>query len=422
MKRAIVVLVCVSVVGAALFGLVKAAPFVRDAIEMNRHASQASRREPIARAEWKAEFGDPAESLAAFRSHEDSEAAVRLTELARSVGIDLKRPKSEQPHSLGSGADRALSQAISEYGRSELTRPSGSVQSPPTGVQAFLELRRGEISEIVDFLSTSQSLAWKTNVSLGSEAPIPNLVGQIRLQRLLVAEALSRAHLGQQGNAERVFRASWNLNVSLRDRPDVVSQLIAIAVARLQVGLARRLLIDPASWRNRLVDHDYRRSLLRAMEAESIAGLRHLPSGSSRWDRASRADFLDMRRSFLLSLRDSPVSDRQDKSHQRDETPRSAGAIIAMITLTNLADAVRRADRLVIDTELTERILEVRMQKAALGHWPSALPSNLEVSRMPGERWVYFVGTDGRMTIHFSRELTWENQQGLILPTRYDSS
>jgi hypothetical protein len=425
MKRTAIVVVSFVVAGAAVFGFVKVVPTVRDAIDTQRHIRQAALRAPGAEADWRKEFGDPDRTLAAFPSHEDSEKAVRLIELARTVGIDLARSKSRQPGGGESGDKRALSRAISQYDEAELTRPGGKVEPPPGAVRAFLEERDREIGDVVTFLSTSGPPEWKVDVRLAHEAPVPNLLGQIRLQRLLVAQALNRAQLGRENEAEQVFHASWNLNASLRDRPDIISQLIAIAIARMQAGLARRLPLDPAPWRERFADHDYRASVLRALEVESIAGVRGLPADSSLWDRASRADFFDLRRNFLVGLRDSPVADKQiEISSERylpDSQPRSPGAIIEMIPLPNLAGAIRRADRLIIDMELTERILEARMLKAGLGLWPTGIPG-IEISRMPGEHWTYFVSNDGRMTIYFSRELQWEGQQGWMLPLRYESN
>ena len=424
MKRIAIVFVSLLVAAAVVFGFVKVVPTVRDAIDAQRHVRQAALRAPGAEADWRKEFGDPDLTLAAFPSHEDNEKAVRLIELARTVGIDLARHKSQQP-SGESDDKRASSRAISHYDEAELTRPGGIVEPPPEAVRAFLEARDREIGDVVSFLSTSEPPAWKVDALLGYEAPIPNLLGQLRLQRLLVAQALNRAQLGRENEAEQVFQASWNLNASLRDRPDVISQLIAIAIARMQAGLARRLPLDPAPWHERLVDHDYRASVLRALEVESIVGVRLLPTGSSLWDRASRADFLDLRRTFLVGLRDSAVADGEiaisSERYLPDSQPRSPGAIVEMIPLPNLAGAIRRADRLIIDMELTERILEARMLRAGLGHWPTEIPG-LETSRMPGEHWTYFVGNDGRMTIYFSRELNWEGQHGWMLPLRYESN
>jgi hypothetical protein len=292
-------------------------------------------------------------------------------------------------------------------------------------VRLYLEARGRDLDAIVNFLSTRESPAWKIDVSLGPEAPIPNLLGQIRLQKLLVAHALNRAHLGREDEAERALHASWMLNGSLRDRPDVLSQLIAIAVARLQVGLARRISVDPASWLKRFADHDYRSSLLQAVEMESIAQLRQLPTGSSRWERASRVAFLELRRTFLVNLRDLPVVDgpvgNLDPPFLKHEFPGTLGVMAATLPQDNLANAVRRVDHLIIDTELTERILQARMLKASLGQWPTEIP-NFNVSRMTGAHWIYSVSADGRLTVSLSRDLNWEGQPGLMLPLCYEST
>jgi hypothetical protein len=424
MKRPVVLALCLLIAGAAVFVLAKGIPFVCNAIEMDRHARKAALREPAAEQEWRREFGDPAKTLSAFPRREDSESATRLIELAHPLGIEMARPKDGQTPPRESNTARALTQAIRDYGSAELGRPGGSVSPPPEAVRIFLQARDRDIDAIVNSLSSAETPVWKSDVSLGAEAPIPNLLGQMRLQRLLVAQALSRARVGQEDEAERVLRASWSLNASLRDRPDVMSQLIAIAIARMQVGLARRISVDPASWLARFAEHDYRPSVLRALEAQALGGLRQLPIRSSRQDRASRVDFLDLWRTFLVNLRDSPVEDgpieNLDRTYLKDHDRKSEAAIVATIVMPNLANAVRRADRLIIDTELTEQILHARLLKARLRNWPTGL-SKFSASRMTGARWIYSVGTDGRLTVSFSREPSWEGQGGLILPLCYES-
>lgn len=426
MKRVLLIITCLLLACAGVFAVVKAVPFVRYAMDVDRHARQAASREPAALADWRREFGDPARTLAAFPDQPDSETAVLLVVLSQEVGIEMARPKREQQQGIAreSTDERSLNQAIGDYGQAELARVGGTVTAPPQTVLAFLETHHSEISKIVSFLSTSKPPAWKMKVSLRSEAPIPNLLGQIRLQQLLVTEALNQTRIGEQGEAVRAFRASWTLNKSLRDRPDVISQLIAISIARMQVGLARKLVVGPVEWRDRLSDHDYRVSLLTAMEVESIWGLQSLPTGTSRWDRASRTDFLDLQRSFLVALRDSAVSDgpvgASDRIQQVDQQPLSAGQIVGLIALPNLENAIRRVDRLIVDTELTDRILKAKMLKAKLGHWPNEIPGT-ESSRMRGARWTYAVSADDRMTISFNRELHWEGQKGMMLPLRYES-
>lgn len=310
--------------------------------------------------------------------------------------------------------ERARVAALADYYRSELRRTEGEIQPPNETALAALEGCREDIDALIGLLTDSPPPEWETRVLAGFDAPTPNLSAHVGLQRLLAAEALNRARLGLIPEAERALNASWTLNSSLRERPDPISQLIAIAIARIQVGLLRRIPVDPVTWGIRLGEHDYRASLLNAIEVESITSLRALPKGRGWFDRATRADFLDLRRSFLVRLRDSPVSDAPPVVPPPER--RSAGGIIESITEPNLVEALSRVDRLIVDTELTERVLLLCQLKVQLGHWP-AESSELRASRLQGAQWIYRVGGDGRMEIRLNREPGWESR-GLMLPVR----
>jgi len=282
MKRTVfislTVIISLLIVGALALGLVKGLPFLRDAVAMYRHIYQSALREPGAEQDWRREFGDTAKTLASYPKLEDNAAAARLIELALPVGIGLARPKSRLPDANESSVDRAMWKAIGDYDAAELTKQGGRVSKPPDNIRAHLDVHERELGALVDFLVRNDPPIWKSEVGLGAEAPIPNLSGQIRLHRLLVARALNLAAGGQDQEAERTLLASWKLNGSLRDRPEVISQLIAITAARMQVGLARRLSVDPDSWLRRFADHDYRASLLQAMKVG-----RHVLCGSFAW-------------------------------------------------------------------------------------------------------------------------------------------
>jgi hypothetical protein len=388
------------------------------AIPVFWHIRQAALREPGALRDWTEEFGSPDKTLATFPDQGDNEVANRLIELARSLGVDLTRTKPQQPRLVEPAGERALNQAVSDYYRSELVKTGGEVGPPDETLRAALEGCRPEIGAIINLLSDSTPAAWETRILAAFDAPIPNLSGQIHLLKVLAAEALNRARLGQTSEAERAVDASWALNSSLRDRPDLASQLIAVSIARIQVGLVRRIPVDPVSWSVRFSEHDYRASLLKAIEVESISALHVFAQGSSWSDCASRADFLDLRRALLVRLRDSPVSDGPASDLPTER--RSPGGIIESIMAPNLVSAMRRVDRLIVDQELTERLLAVRLLKARLGHWPDDV-SNLKSSRLKRAHWNYAVSPDGRMAISLSREAHWEDLPGAALPLRYES-
>jgi hypothetical protein len=73
---------------------------------------------------------------------------------------------------------------------------------------------------------------------------------------------------------------------------------------------------------------------------------------------------------------------------------------------------------LIIDTELTDRVLQARMLRDKLGRWPAEM-REISPTRVPGARWIYKLDESGRPTISFSRELRWESLSGLVLPISY---
>jgi hypothetical protein len=86
--------------------------------------------------------------------------------------------------------------------------------------------------------------------------------------------------------------------------------------------------------------------------------------------------------------------------------------------MPNLGESVRRADRLMVDTELTDRVLQARELRAKLGSWPQEIPG-FAASRMPNAHWIYAPAPDGKLRISLSRELRWEGGTGLILPVSH---
>jgi hypothetical protein len=402
---------------AAVFGGFKAQRFLGDAIRTDRHVRRAALREPEAERAWRQEFGDPLVRLREVPRRQENETARRLAEMARPLGIELARPVPGQPVSHPSDAERSLREVVASYFQAELESPGDRIGPPPRALREFLVSREADIDGIVALLTGGgEPPVWVSVVSLGPEAPIPNLLGQVLLQKLLVADCLVQAQLERREEAERILLASWILNGSIRDRADVISQIIAVGVARMHLGAARRLILT-GPWRERFRDHDYRQSLLRAMEIEASGRFQQLPNGSSRSERATRADFLDLTRIFLTRLRNAPVEDGPLPTEETrgeagmDDSP---GERLARIAMPNVVESVRRADRLTVDQELTERVLDARDTKSKLGRWPAETPGPVK-SRMPGAEWITAIGKDGRMTISLSRELRWEDG-GLVLP------
>ncbi len=420
--RYVAAVAAAALAAGCVFGAMKAIVFVR----FLRHIKVAAAAEPAAVAAWRAEFGDPQELLASVPKQTDDDAtAFALSQDAHELGIEMARPA---PNPDGSRRDAVqtenaeLFDALRDYESSEVRKVGGPIALQPRNVLAFLEVHRSTVDRMVELLAESEPPHWKMNEMLGPESSVPNLSGLVRVHRILAAEALTKAQGGDDAGVDKAMRASWHLNASLRDRPQLISQLVAIAIARMQAGLARRLLRLPAEeWKTRFQEHDYRASLLWALTVEAAGLIRALPSDPSTFSRASQADFMNMERHFLIACRDSPVSAASDAVYRAanvEPDPLSAGEILGSIAIPNLANSWSRANRLAVDLELTTKILEARAQRTRLGHWPEEIPG-VEKSRLSGAHWMYSVSDSGRMSITCSVKPGWRDQQGLVLPLEF---
>jgi hypothetical protein len=86
------------------------------------------------------------------------------------------------------------------------------------------------------------------------------------------------------------------------------------------------------------------------------------------------------------------------------------------MSMPNTRSSFLRADRLVVDAELTSKVLEAKGLRQNGGRWPAAIPG-IETSRYPGAAWRYEASPDGgRRSIAFSRVLDSPYWKGGLKP------
>jgi hypothetical protein len=132
------------------------------------------------------------------------------------------------------------------------------------------------------------------------------------------------------------------------------------------------------------------------------------------------AEYSDAMRAFLVGLRGAPLSDHLPVWPSPEHW--SVGQMVLAVAIPNIQNAFLRADRLVVDAELTAKVLEARrLRREGGGRWPAAIPG-VESSRFPGASWRYEVSPDGGMSLAFSRELASPYGKGVTpLPLRFTS-
>lgn len=223
------------------------------------------------RSEWPSRLGMLEELPARFPKHGPSAEALRLAQLAKPLGLDFGEGKPPVT---------ATDEAIANFVDAECARGVAGIEAPPAAVAGFLTQHAGALDAIGAHLRQSPDLAWTVDLDQGFSAPTPNLLAYVRLSRVLVARALVRGRRGDPGAWEDLHAASM-LDRSLQRRPELISQIIALAFARKVNAAAWKLPLPAPAWHAEYHAMDRRGPLLQGLQTDSWIMWRHVPSEHS---------------------------------------------------------------------------------------------------------------------------------------------
>lgn len=403
----------------------------------------ANRRLLAVEKAWREAPGDLDDFIARFPDEETNGAAHRLEAAAAPLDVDL-RPRSDVPAGSSTATpDRANRdrQILREYLDAELSNPSGEAAPPSREAATLLDRMDPHLGAVKKALAEGEP-RWRMETARGFEARIPNLLGHIQLQRILLASALREASRKDASAANALLEASWALNAPLLARPELISQLIAIAVCRMQAGALRKAPVAPGPWLTRLGTLDPRKGILESFRGEAWAmresmrrgvtvdvesGEPTVPSRIGAFlrgplERLSGCAYLGGHRELVVAAGSRPVSDgSREALVSAFESGASRWGRAPSVAIPNLVQAFDRADRLVVDLELTRKVLELRAARGTAKEWPAAVPG-VGTTVLTDANWTYAVTPGGDASIELSRRLDWGKTFGLVLPTRWVSA
>jgi hypothetical protein len=306
-----------------------------------------------------------------FPKTEPSAAALHMIELARPLGIELT-PKTKMR------ANPAI-EAIGGYVHAEQVRNAVAISAPPPDVAAYLGAHEREIDALRDhLLAHAGEVSWAMDVEAGFDAPLLNLVGHMHAARLLTARALVRAR-ENDARAWTDLEAVSRLDETLQKRPELVSQLVSLAIART---------VNAASWKMPLpvppsfasaAPADHHRLLLRAMQSETWIA----------WHRARETRFANFFERFAVARF---AVDRRETAQQLPRVTAcnfNGEAFSRSRRAPNTGGAWTRSRRFIAEREAAANALRIRSGQPIDPH-----------SRCSDGTWRYENGT-----LSFSREL-----------------
>lgn len=351
----------------------------------------------------------------------DNATVRELEELGASIGIDLapaevkgrSRPAPEQARRFAA-VKTPLRDLLDPAAQPE----DGTLAAPPPAVAQYLDFARPTLLRIIEVLRRDPPPIWERDLGRGFEAKIPNLLGVLQVQKLLVLEAREQLRNGRREPALGVLEASWRYNEAVRENgPSLIHQLIANAVVKLQQPVLRNLPAPSAAsalWRSRLEGIDPVAHVLTGLHAEAF--ISHHVSTLDRplggqggelangvwmrlliWDHARRFEAMvqELARRDVRSFDPAAFHREQEKRVPRWN-------LVSRILLPNFWDAWGKAARVELSADLTARILEERGRLATGAPQQAAR----RPSRVPGLSWIYEQTPEGTR-IRLDGDLTY---------------
>ena len=383
---------------------------------------------------------------AQFPKSEASAGALQLERLAAPLGIELAPKEEAEPRPLEAtptsasgeapvpainGRERRrpsaeesagyqrIGEAVFGFLERELKNPTEKIGVPSRELEGFLEEHRDALVSIESVLLRDADVHWEVDVSRGYGGPLPNVLGQMRLQRLIVARALLEARRGETEGALQTLEVSWRLNQTLSSRPEMICQLIVVAVARLDVGALRKLDAPAYGWADRVRDGKLLSAYLAAFQNQAWFNLEatDLTGEVGAFGRTLRQvaeEFLKRDLCAWTSEKLRETWSRAERDQFPEEDPR------AEIAAPNLIEGFMRWRRFLVDAELTALVLDARAERAASRRraWPERL-LGVGAGVCPDGGWSYRPSGKGTARFAFEGRLIEEPSVAMRLPLTF---
>jgi hypothetical protein len=390
--------------------------------------AMAARREARLAQEWTAIDPGSADFRARLPRSGPNAAALELEGAAAELGIDMApadMPGRARPSEQALAAFRETARSNGDYLSRQILKEDDTIEPPSEATRKFLSEHSTPLAGLESRVMASGPPEWEIDVAKTQESPVPNLLGHLTLQRLLLVRALEEIRAGDHAAALRTLETSWRIAESLRRRPEMITHLIATSFAKLQAGVLRKTEAPPAAWRERLNPFALWRGNKRTLHFEAWCFSQRLgPMNFGRIVPMGRIWANEFSGNLLEVVSELEKQDRcsfsPEKGKQIWEKPIGRTNFIASLVWPNLEGSSCRLFRAQIELEGTQMILAVKQaRRDAGGNWPAEV-AGLESSICPGSRWVYHPHADGTATVSFGgRFEDWPTSSVMRLPLQF---
>ena len=221
-----------------------------------------------------------------FPKTQPNDAALKLAASLAKVGFDGGANFSSVDRSIGSRADfrpskddqkafEEIRQELKQYLDAEIAKPNDTVNPPSEKLQRYLASKQTALTELRQQVLNNEVPHWGTDISGILEGDItvvsPAYLWQVNFQLVLALDILEKYRKGQTEAAAGMLEVSWKIiNQSSTESPSLISPLMGLIVTKYTAGVMRKVDRLPAQWQQRLLERDYRESILTSLQGEYL--------------------------------------------------------------------------------------------------------------------------------------------------------
>lgn len=299
----------------------------------------------------------------------------------------------------------------------ELTDTSDEIRPFPATLSDYLEAH-GSVFAAAYAQVRKEPPRWRSGLGNSDlKIEIPQIGPLSGLFNLVILDILENIRLGRKEKALEAFEAGWTVNQSMRERPELVSQIMAEAEVNKLAMVLRKMESVPRVWQDRVMEHDYRQSLYTAFEAEALIcsyylkNLERDPStilATPYW-RACEIDAIRaFRRNAVALCRQDTCEAAGRISENWIEEGISWWNIPGRVFFPQTLGCWREANKTMLRLEGTQKSIEVKEMiriQGEDGPWRGIirLPSKL----CRGAAWIGQCGGDSEYSLTFSEPVPW---------------
>ena len=420
--------------------------------------------QPLAEQEEKEMMETISNLIAKYPKTENNITAIRLQELTASkLGFAIRGSAEDAPMQISEVNQKAfegIRKELNQYIEAQIKNPTNKIDQPPEKLRRYLAANADTLAALRTLILNNEQPRWATDVTQLYEKnysyALPSHLGIVNLQKILALDILEKQRAGKTQEMQEALEVSWKIGQSLQNSPFLIGQLVSIINTRIQAGVMRKLDNLPSKWQERLLAHDYRKSLLTSLEVEMVSTVGFFNQvNPSEVEKQLEELELDAGLKYLKSMGWQQWSESLRKNYLRwiainnFQTERRIAAQLAQENICNLNydSWLERQDinkalffpedvfagdpgygsfgwvnsgRFMLELELTQKILQVKELAAKAGTFPQSVPS-MDSSVCPGSKWIYQVSPNGTMSISLSPIPAWLSEyKGLPLTYRKD--